>query len=232
MNNLDKIFNIEKNDIISITGAGGKTTLMFSLAQVLSKSGSVLITTSTKITVPKDGFNKLYTSFDQYSKPKANEIVCIGELISEKNKLASIGYDKLKNIVEDFDYCIIEADGSRNLPMKFWKDYEPVIYDFTNKTIGVLSIKVYGRKASADFIYNYKEFIEFIDEQEISYKTYNKIIDYNNGLFKDFNGSKFVFINQVETDLEIEQVNKIIKNDRTGIDIIYGSLKEEVYYEN
>ena len=163
MNNLDKIFNIEKNDIISITGAGGKTTLMFSLAQVLSKKSSVLLTTSTKIAIPESGFDKLYTSFNQYKKPKKNEIVCLGELISHKNKLRSIGYENLKNIVEDFDYCIIEADGSRNLPIKFWKSYEPVIYDFTNKTIGVLSIKVYGQNPSDDFIYNYRDFIEFID---------------------------------------------------------------------
>ena len=34
-----KEFNIEKGDIITITGAGGKTSLMFSLAKKLSNLG-------------------------------------------------------------------------------------------------------------------------------------------------------------------------------------------------
>ena len=45
-------FNIEKKDIITITGAGGKTTLMFLLSSELSKFGKVMATTTTKIYTP------------------------------------------------------------------------------------------------------------------------------------------------------------------------------------
>ena len=46
---MSELFNIIKGDIISITGAGGKTSLMFYLANQLKKRGTVLIATTTKI---------------------------------------------------------------------------------------------------------------------------------------------------------------------------------------
>lgn len=232
MENLSKIFNINKNDIISISGTGGKTTLMFSLAQSLCQSGSVLITTSTKIALPETGFDKLYKSFDQYQKPDNNEIVVLGEYIEGKNKLKSIGYENLKEIISDFDYVLIEADGSRNLPMKYWYDYEPVIYDFSTKAIGVCPIKVYGKRPSPDFIYNYEDFIENIGNEKIDYNTFNKLISYKNGYFKDFIGDKYVFINQVESDEDIDNIKEIIKNNKSGINLVYGSLLKENFYEN
>lgn len=73
--NLDEILKIKKNDVISITGSGGKTSLMFYLANILKKKGSVLITTSTKIKVPeKDQVDELFLSFDSYEKKKIIKI--------------------------------------------------------------------------------------------------------------------------------------------------------------
>ena len=232
MEKLINIFQIKENDIISITGAGGKTTLMFSLAQALSKKGSVLITTSTKIRVPDAGFDKLYKSYDEYKKPNKHEIVVLGEYLYDKNKLQLVGYGNLKKIIDDFDYCLIEADGSYNLPMKFWRSYEPVIYDFTTKVIGVFSIKVYGDKPSDNFIYNYKDFEKYIGSEFIDYKVFNKLISYKDGMFKGFSKDKFVFINQVEDNTEINQALDIIKHDKSGIKIVYGSVIKEKFYDN
>lgn len=49
-----KYFNIIKNDVITITGAGGKTSLLFFLAEKLSEYGKVLVTTTTKIYCPSE----------------------------------------------------------------------------------------------------------------------------------------------------------------------------------
>ncbi len=47
------ILKLKSQGVISIIGAGGKTSLMFSLAKELSKSGKkVLTTTTTKIFMP------------------------------------------------------------------------------------------------------------------------------------------------------------------------------------
>lgn len=108
MHNIEEIFDIQRNDIISITGSGGKTSLMTYLALSLSKKGRVLMTTSTKIALPKDSTYTTYTSFDYYVNNRSDRIVCLGEEVSGKGKLKSIGYDNLKEVLDNFDYVLID----------------------------------------------------------------------------------------------------------------------------
>lgn len=235
MEKLKELFNIKKSDVISITGSGGKTTLMFALANELKNYGKVLITTSTKIYIPsKSEVDYLYKSFSDYKKPKEDKIlVCIGEEIKEKNKLSSIGIENLNKIKGDFDYIIIESDGSRNLPLKMWKDHEPVIYPMTTKTIGVFPVDIFGQEIKEDFIYNFQEFQMNIFEDIINEKVYSKLIDL--GLFGDFFGEKYVLLNKVEKEnLNNSKVikNYIKENNKDIKSVILGSLRGGIYYEN
>lgn len=232
--NLDEILKIKKNDVISITGSGGKTSLMFYLANILKKKGSVLITTSTKIKVPEKGqVDELFLSFDAYEKKDfKNKIVAIGQKLDGVNKLKSIGENNLKTIKKDFDYIIIEADGCRNLPLKFWKEYEPVIYDFSKKVIGIFSIKVYGKEISSDFIYNFDEFRENVKNDFVDEEVFEKLI--KSGIFGDFCGEKFIFFNQADSIFEKNQAKGVINYLREKINLkyFYGSILKEKYYEN
>ena len=45
--NISQAFNIENNEVISLVGSGGKTTLMFTIARELSLAGNKVITTTT-----------------------------------------------------------------------------------------------------------------------------------------------------------------------------------------
>ena len=63
MISLKELFHINKGDIISIVGTGGKTSLMFKLANELKSDLNVLVSTSTKIKIPSpDKYNYLYTN--------------------------------------------------------------------------------------------------------------------------------------------------------------------------
>lgn len=233
MNKIEDIFDIKKNDIISITGAGGKTSLMTSLALSLSKIGRVLVTTSTKIALPDHGFDRIFISFDEYFDDKDSKIVCLGEKVPDKEKLASIGYKNLSKILADFDYVLIEADGCKNHPLKFWYSYEPVIYDFTTKVIGILPIKIMGKKASGDFIYNYEGFSKNIGTGIIDSKMIKKLIAYDNGFYKNFAKDKYFFFNQVESKTDFSNIEEFRKDfDFDDIKFVYGSLKEGKFYEN
>lgn len=48
-----EIFNIEKGDIVAFTGGGGKTSLIFKLAEELKGKGRICITTTTKMSIPE-----------------------------------------------------------------------------------------------------------------------------------------------------------------------------------
>ena len=68
INSLKKAFEIQPCEVISLVGAGGKTTLMFSLARELSNdSGIVITTTTTKIfnPLPSEGL-PLFLSEDKH----------------------------------------------------------------------------------------------------------------------------------------------------------------------
>lgn len=233
MNKIDEIFDIKKHDIISITGAGGKTSLMASLALSLSKKGRVLVTTSTKIALPKEGFDRIFTSFDAYFDDKDAKIVCLGHKVEGKGKLASIGRDNLSKIIDDFDYVLVEADGCRNLPLKFWYPHEPVIYDLTTKVIGILPIKIMGKETKDDFIYNYQGFSKNIGTGIIDSKMINKLIAYDKGFYKGFDKEKYFFFNQVESKADFSNIEEFRKEfNFADIKLRYGSLKEGKFYEN
>ncbi len=233
MTKIEEIFDIQRNDIISITGSGGKTSLMTYLALSLSKKGRVLMTTSTKIALPKDPNYTTYTSFDSYVNDRSEKIVCLGEEVSGKGKLKSIGYDNLREVLDDFDYVLIEADGCRNLPLKFWYDYEPVIYDFTTKVIGIFPIKIVGCEVREDFTYNYPGFSKNIGTGIIDSKMIRRLIAYDKGFYKGFDGRKYLFINQVESERDFANVRKIREDfDFSDIKLSYGSIKEGRFYEN
>lgn len=233
MNKIEEIFDIQKNDIISITGSGGKTSLMTYLALSLSKKGRVLMATSTKIALPKDTSYTTYTSFDSYVDDKLERIVCLGEEVCGKEKLKSVGHDKIKKVLGDFDYVLIEADGCRNLPLKFRYEYEPVIYDFTTKVIGVLPIKIIGRELKEDFTYNYKGFSKNIGTGIIDSKMIRRLIAYDKGFYKGFDGGKYLFLNQVESEKDFANVREIRGDfDFSDIKLSYGSIKEGKFYEN
>lgn len=237
MKKLCQIFNIEKNDIISITGSGGKTSLMEKLGEELKTEGRVLITTSTKIKRPtNDKIDYIFDSFDSYTKvDEENILVAMGELDPKTNKLGAILEKDLEKIKDDFDYILIEADGCRNLPLKMWKSHEPVIYDLSSKAIGVFSAKILNRKIESDFIYNYEDFTKIIKDAYVNEEVFLKLIQAKPGIFGDFKKDRYIYFNQVDSLEEKDKIKEILGylRDKTD-DIVYlaGSLLKEEYYED
>lgn len=226
---LSKKFSIKKSDIISITGSGGKTTLMESLGEELKNYGRVLITSSTKIRRPQnEHIDYIFDSFGEYKQIKEDKVlVAMGELDKNTNKFHAISQEQIELIRDDFDYIIIEADGCRNLPLKMWKSHEPVIYTISSKVICVFSAKVIGRKVEENFIYNYEDFKKLIKRDYVDEEVFLKLIRSKPGPFGDFGGDRYVFFNQVESFEEKMDSDKVITylRDKTeGIEFLSGSL--------
>ncbi len=244
--NINEIFNIKKGDVISVVGSGGKTTLMFKLAEVLKEEYKVLITTSAKIYKPSIGeYDFLYINMKEYYASKIccnekNSITVLSNGIDlDKNKLIGINDEELASVVNDFDIILIEADGSRGLPLKGWKSYEPPILNRTNKTIGVIPIDAVNTEINEKLIYGFDEFKKIVgDTLHIDYKAVGKLCSDDQGLFKNSMGERYLYINR--TDSEKDVVNSInlaeyLKNNIVGnpynFKICFGSLKQAVFYE-
>lgn len=239
---LKDIFNIKKGSIVSIVGSGGKTSLLFFLAAELKQNYSVLVTTSTKILKPSVGkYDYLYTNIDSFINSKLtkeNNVTVISKSINEENnKLVGIDDGDLEKLLNNFDVILIEADGSRNLPLKGWKDHEPPVLIQTNKTIGVIPIGVLGREIDESFIYGYEEFKKFIgDSKYIKEEIIKNICISKEGLFKNSTKERCLFINQADEEHHMEKAIKLAKYLRSNIEsecfkIVVGSLHKDTFYE-
>ena len=181
---------IKKDDVVSITGGGGKTSLIFCLAEKLSKEGKVLITTTTKMFLPKaENYEEIYLE-DKVIKGKNKNIFIIGKIFEKSNKIQGISLDRLKKLKKEYDYILLEADGAKRKLMKGWNKMDPVIPSFTDIVIGVVNIDILGKKINEENIHRLTLFLDSTQE------SYEKIIDENvleqyirtGSFFKGFEG--------------------------------------------
>lgn len=240
---LSKVLDIKENSVISIVGAGGKSTLMYTLAQELRRDYKCLVTTTTKIYLPyKEQFDYIAVGTEEFNKLKYspnNGIYVYGSSINDENKLIGVNPVELEIDIPNFQYLLIEADGSKRKPIKGWNSTEPVILNATTNTIGVISIEAIGNKINRDNVFRIKEFLDITDAVEneiISEANMVSLIFHNQGLFKNSKGEKVLFINKVESQEHERLAEKLIENilrenDRHFIidKIIVGSLLEKRY---
>lgn len=238
MKSLSSMLDIKKGDIVSIVGSGGKTTLMFRLANELKDKYKVLVTTSTKIYMPDKKY-KIYATVDSYIdsfNKLDNGITVIAKDVNiESNKLIGINDDDLDILIKYFDIILIEADGSRGLPLKGWKEYEPVILESSNKTIGVIPANIINKKIDADFVHNHDEFNILTDySNNLDFEAIGKICTHKNGLFKNSRENLYLFLNQADTEEDIKNSRELsvyLEEYNHNFKICWGSLKKEEYYE-
>lgn len=132
-----------KKGITSIIGSGGKTTLMYVLAQELSNKGRVIVASSTKIYPPEHIITLEDPSEEDIKKALAeNPIICVGKACGEGKLTApDMDFERLEKLA---DYVLCEADGSKGLPLKAHGLYEPVIPPGTTKVIQVMGASGIG----------------------------------------------------------------------------------------
>lgn len=245
MINLEDAFNVKKGDIISITGSGGKTSLLFAIAKELRNKYRVLVSTSAKMAVPsEEEYDYIYTSAADYvndkSRSSENGITIVaGEIDKNRNKVIGINDEELNYLLKSFDIVLLEADGSRRMPLKGWKSYEPPILVKTNKVIGIIPVDVINSEVSEDNIYGFDEFRIMTDySRYVDFEAIGKICSNENGLFKNSRGKLYLYLNKVDTEEEIILTSDLITYLKTKVvgnpfefKICAGSLKKGVYYE-
>lgn len=213
---LSKLLGVCKCDVVSITGAGGKTSFMFTLAEELRASAKILVTTTTKIYVPSEPlYDYLHIGNEKTASrvsPQSCGIYVLGQSINEDNKI--IGYDEnvLNEIFPAFDYTLIEADGAKEKQIKGWNKNEPVICSKTTITAGILDISVIGEIVSEKIVHRVERFCSITGAcqgESISVQHLVRLITHEDGLFKGSAGNRVLFINKVENQEQALLVEKL-----------------------
>lgn len=115
--------------VTAIIGSGGKTTLMYLLAQELSQSSNVIVTTTTHIWKPEH----LLVS---ERVRRVEGLVCVGTPC--KNGKLSAPQQSMQELARMADYVLVEADGSAGKPIKAHAAHEPVIPENAEQVICVV----------------------------------------------------------------------------------------------
>lgn len=151
MGSLTEALGVKAREVISLVGAGGKTTLMFRLAKELSTGGKrVVTTTTTKIFEPVSGETDFLFVDSDEEKTKdfvRGHLDHYAHITIAREKLES---GKLKgvspNLVDELwhslgiDVIIIEADGAAGRQVKAPRENEPVIPAGTTLVVAMLGI--------------------------------------------------------------------------------------------
>lgn len=140
----------EMPQVISLVGAGGKTTAMYQLADELAEMGKrVMVTTTTHIARPKQGQTLEVKHVRQVTEaawktPVKTPILTVGRpekqaCENEAGKLAAPeGLDdegEMNRLLAVCDVILIEADGAARCPVKVPREGEPVILPQTGLVI-------------------------------------------------------------------------------------------------
>ncbi|EKQ55041.1 MULTISPECIES: selenium cofactor biosynthesis protein YqeC [unclassified Clostridium] len=156
-NSLMKVLKIHENkrQVISFVGGGGKTSLIYELGNELSKLGKkVIITTTTNMFMPQSNVVFTGKKEDIISFLKYENLVTVGLKASPKDinanteeleKITGLPLNEARKLIELADFVLVEADGSRRLPLKAPAEHEPVILEGSSLVIGVCGIDAFGK---------------------------------------------------------------------------------------
>lgn len=130
--------------ITAVIGSGGKSTTLAVLSEELQKKGKVICCTTTHF-FPLEGMPLLRDAEEGELRAALQEHsrVCLGDTGPQ----GKLGASKISmaHLRELADYVLVEADGSRCLPIKAHRPYEPVIPEGTTQRILLVGASGFGR---------------------------------------------------------------------------------------
>lgn len=235
---LHQALGLTRGEIISLTGGGGKSTLMRQLALELADAGyKVIITTTTHI-LPDQGAGFFILEANKkelFKKIKqagtANPIITVTCGQEANGKLKGPDPETIPELLAFSDFIIVEADGAQRKPLKAPNETEPVIVPETNIVVAVAGIDGVG-KIAKDVVFRHEiagRLIGISADAVVTAADVAKLLAHPEGITRTSPPSarKVAFINKVESAQEQIDAIKIVeclKKQTIFNHVIIGSL--------
>lgn len=144
--------------IVSFAGSGGKTTALFLLARQLAAHQPVILTATSHLGVwqiPMADHHILVKGEADFHLPNQGVMLVTGEIENERTKPVS---EAALNWLYEFSRkkgipLLIEADGSRQKPLKAPAEHEPSIPSFTEIVIHVSGLSGLGKPLDSEHVH-------------------------------------------------------------------------------
>jgi probable selenium-dependent hydroxylase accessory protein YqeC len=216
-NNMTELRNalmLGDGGVVSLVGAGGKTSLMFRLARELSRAGdSVLTTTTTKIRFPTpEQSNRVIVSASTERVIREagriletdRHVTAAADRIPDQRKLTGFAPELIQVIWQSglFRWIVVEADGAAGRPLKYPAPHEPVVAGCTTHAVAVAGLAAVGRPLTEQWVFRPREYGQatgLAPGDLVTEASVAKAITHASGLFKGspVQARRFVFLNLV-----------------------------------
>jgi molybdenum cofactor cytidylyltransferase len=207
-NNLSKSASCPQ-EVISFVGAGGKTTALFQLARKIAAGSSTLVTATTHLGVweiPLADHHIVISNPSDLQLPTGGVTLVTGKVEDDKTKpVDEITLNWLREISKSrHTSLLIEADGSRQKPLKAPAGHEPPIPDFTDTVVIVAGLSALGRPLSDDYVHRAEIFSQLSGlsiNQTITSGAIIHMLTHPQGGLKNIlpHARRIIFLNQADT---------------------------------
>jgi len=200
--------------VIAFVGAGGKTSALFRLAEELAAEGRrVLLTSTTHLMDPRGEAARppltLELRAELEAPPGACELprvlpgltVLMARPAVEPGKLKGLHPAWIPALKASWDFVLVEADGSRRLPVKAPADHEPVLPSGTDLVVGVVGLTALGRPLDGRTVHRPERFHDVTGCAPGAPITWDHVVAlarHPQGLFKDAPGPRAMLLNQAD----------------------------------
>ena len=225
--------------VVSLVGAGGKTSTLFWLAQVLVASGQrVLVTTTTRMFPPEPKFGVrvlIAPTLPQRlaalrSLPSAPGIVALfSQFDASQGKVAGCEPDEIGELktLAVADVILVEADGARHCALKAPAEHEPCIPSGSNAVIALSGAASLGCPANPANIHRWPQLAAITSLRPgdvINGAALSRLLEHPEGMFKNApaQASRHWLVNsQGAIDASVPPMLAQLANDHRALDGVW-----------
>lgn len=244
------VLGIGAREHIALVGGGGKTSLVFALAEECRQAGMrVLTATTTKVwhrealRAPRAVLVQTDADWRQALREglERHGHVFLGCRRLDSGKVQGIHPSLADELYQDgaADYLLIEADGASGRPVKAPAGHEPVIPDTASMVIAVMGLEALGCAMAPEVVFRMERFGELTGcrpGERLSSRLLTGLFAHPRGLFKGtpIHARRIVFLNKwdlLEQDREAQDLARMIL-EKAGDKIrrvVIGSIEKGLY---
>ena len=250
VDNLITALGLETREHLALVGGGGKTRLMFLLAEELCQAKKRVITSTTTKIWHHQAKNSPYVALVQsdasWRDALRNELQAHGHAflahsLLESGKVEGVNPSLADELYQnkEVDYLIVEADGSAGRPVKAPAKHEPVIPPSATKVVAMLGLEALGKGLNPEIVFRMDLFSKLVgigERQRLTASVLSKLFLHPEGLFKGtpVSAKKVAFLNKLDLLSDVEEgrnlAESILGDSNSGVDrVVMGSIVKSNY---
>jgi len=221
---LSAALGIGRGDVVTVVGAGGKSSLLMTVAREMQrKKWAFLLTSTTKMFYHqvREFTPVISGDYQEGSVAVADTLARCGYAawFSERRdiKLTGIAAEWLDSFYEAYHGAepltlLIEGDGARQRLLKAPGSREPVIPKSCTVVVGVLNVRAVGEEMSPETVHRYEEAVKILDRERglIEPRDIAALAVHPAGIFKGFSGKTILVLAGVDKTNE-DAVREVVE---------------------